>query len=234
MSIGKTVGWMGCGMVKVGAFLCLTMALGHGQTLFDNGTADANSPEGLYGDAGYQYTIAGDVFTPTLSGNADTVSFEGIYTLGIPSTDNFTLGLYSTSGGAPATLLSSSSLSNLSRVDTGIKIQGGAFELYSFTATLDTTFTLSSGSTYFLGVTNADSPTEKFALAIADVGNLTATDEYSYNTATSSFVGTPGLPLTFELSQSAVVATPEPSTWATLLAGLAGLAAYQFRRKSRA
>src|SRR6202020_1318693 len=74
------------------------------QVLYDNGSAALGADGyGYYADANNPYyNETGNVFTPTLSGTAHTITFGGIFYGGTPATtNNFTLNLYSVSAGAP-------------------------------------------------------------------------------------------------------------------------------------
>ena len=81
-------------------FLGLASNSAKAQVLYDNGSAVLGAGGyGYYADTGNPfYSEAGNVFAPSLSGTAGTISFAGIYYGGVlPATNNFVLTLYSTS-----------------------------------------------------------------------------------------------------------------------------------------
>src|SRR5260221_4054162 len=112
--------------------------------LFDNGPAALGADgKGDYADTGNFYSMAGDVFTASLSGTANYVVFAGLYYGGTtPTTDSFVLNLYSTSSGAPDTLISTSTLPSFSRTVLG---SGASETIYQFSGLLQTPFTIAAG-----------------------------------------------------------------------------------------
>jgi MYXO-CTERM domain-containing protein len=66
--------------------------------------------------------------------------------------DDFTLTLYSDGGGIPGGVIHSTSLSALSRTDTGIDLFGT--DEYIYNANLTTPVAVSGSTTYFLSITN--------------------------------------------------------------------------------
>jgi hypothetical protein len=205
---------------------------GRTQVLFDNGSAGASSPTLYFGDTGYEYTMAGNVFTPTASGAAGQINFAGAYAAsnavygqpGLDPSDSFVLSLYSVSNGAPDELLASSAVSGVQKVDTGFNILGAEkLEVYNFSGTIATPFTLATNQSYYLGFTDTTNPYGAFGVVMTDTTGPADVD-YSYYASTGTFQevtensasNTPPS-LAFELS-----ATPEPS--AGMLGCLAGLA----------
>jgi hypothetical protein len=210
----------------------LTIALGtvftaKAQLIFDNGTGAAITfDEAYFADANYTYTMAGNVFTPTASGIANHVIFDGTYA-NLPSTlptDNFTLSLYATSAGAPTgSPIATSTLSGLTRTPIGVIF--GSYPNLEFTGTLDNPFTLSTGTAYYLGFTDNDSPTDVFAVAASATGPSTA--EFSYG---GGFDGGSTDAIAFQLSSASLIAAPEPSSYAFALIILGALA-FEVRRR---
>ena len=189
----------------------------HAQILFSNGLAALGSGGyGYYADTGSPYySEAGDVFTPSLSGTAYTVNFAGIYYGGVtPTTDTFVLSLYSTSLGAPNTLISpvTSTLSGLSRVVLG---NGESQIVYQFSGNLNTPLALTAETAYYLGITDTTTSYQNFAVDVTAVPG--STSEYSLVAGTSSNFIPSEDSLAFEL------AVPEPSEWELIVLGCVGL-----------
>jgi len=202
-------------------FTCMPVGA---QVLFNNGLTVGSG--GVFDDPGATtFTEEGNIFTPTLSGTATTVVFNGAY-LDNPAvlpTDNFTLSLY-TGAGSPTGTPVTSTLSGLTRTAIGSNGEG---TVYQYSGTLTTPFTLVTSSSYYLGFTNNDSPTESFVLEeTASAGSATT----EYGKAGGNFTNYSPESLAFELSDTQ--ATPEPSTWALLLGGF-GLLAFVRSRTRR-
>jgi hypothetical protein len=212
-------------------FLAFASAPAPAQILFDNGSAALGSGGyGYYADAGNSsYTEAGDVFTPTLSGTANYVSFAGLYYGGsTPTTDSFVLSLYSTTAGAPGTLISSSLLPIYSRAVLG---SGESQTVYEFSGLLQTPLTLTTGTSYYFGITDTSDPYKNFAFVVSSsVPPGGSTSEYSRIAGTSTFVATGPDALSFQLES-----IPEPGEWGLLALGAGGLflAGRSARRSSR-
>ena len=194
------------------------------QVLFNNGSASSSSATIYFADTGYTFYEAGNIFTPSLSGTANTVDFFGAYYENNVPSDNFTLTLDATSAGAPGAQIATSTLTDLSRTAVGTV---AGVTLYSYSATLNTPLTLSSSSSYFLGFTDATSPYGWFGIATTTFPG-SATSEYSIES--SGPINATGISLAFELSDTQ--AAPEPSTYALLLGGL-GLLAFMRTRRAR-
>jgi len=202
------------------------------QILFDNGSAALGSGGyGYFADTGNsEFTEAGDVFTATLSGTANYVDFAGLYYGGnTPATDTFVLSLYSTSGGAPGTLITQSLLPSYSRTLLGM---GESKTVYEFSGMLQSSMSLTAGTSYYFGITDTSDPYQNFAVVVSGTvppGGSRA--EYSRNAGTSNtFTPTGPDALSFELES-----VPEPSEWGLLALGcgvlvLAGKYARRFSR----
>ncbi len=247
------------------AFSCTSA---RAQILFDNGAGDpgatAAGAEGLNADTTYSFGLyaAGDIFTPTASGTAQSISFAGFYLAtnsdGTPvaqPADSFTIYLYSVTpgtDGAPdspnapigqATLTDPLSLLIGTSDPTSISPN---IPIYQFTGNLTVTsgsFALSTGSEYYLGISDTTSPASQFAVDSVDGFVGPATEDWQLvnpgspaytedanpgQTATQTYPD--GDSLAFTLSADVV---PEPSTWALILCGL-GLLVFWRTRKSRA
>jgi hypothetical protein len=165
------------------------------------------------------YTMAGDVFTSTVSATATNIAFGGSYFDASPTTDNFTLSLYSVSANAPDALLATSVLTASRTIDPN----NGSF--YNYTASLNTPITLQAGTTYYLGLSNATVAYADWIVTLNEAPNYLT--EYSYDAQNDSFVSDPTAQTLFTLS------TPEPSSWAMLTVSL-GLLAFWRMRKPRA
>jgi hypothetical protein len=204
-------------------FLSFTSSSASAQILlFDNGSAFLAS--GGYGSGGYgyyadagnppyspanpTYSAAGDVFTPSVTGTANYVSFAGLYYGGLtPTTDSFVLSLYSTSSGSPNSLISTSMLPSFSRTLLG---SGISQTIYQFSGLLQTPLSLTAGTSYYFGITDATNPYRNFAVAVsAAVPPGGSTAEYSLEAGTSStFLATGPDALSFQLE-----AVPWPKGW---------------------
>jgi hypothetical protein len=196
-----------------------------GQTLYDNGSAVLGAGGyGYYADTGNpSYSEAGNVFAPSLSGTADTISFAGIYYGGVPpTTDNFVLTLYSTSSNAPDSVLSTSTLKGVSMAVLG---SGESETIYQITGNLNTPFSLSEGTPYYLGISDTTDPYENFSVAVsANPGGAT--------TVYSLLAGTPHTFVPSTDSLAFTISAPEPSAWSLMLIIMAALGLLLARRRS--
>jgi hypothetical protein len=195
------------------AFSCIRAPA---QILFNNGAADlTNTTETFNADEG---GLVGDIFTPNLGGTATTINFAGLYfnSNTLPTSNDFTLSLYSVSAGAPVTLISTSTLSGVSETLIGTGGLDLAYNIYEFSGTLNTPFSLNAGTEYYLGISDTTSPNEGFNLAYS-AGSATSLylGEVGYN----EFESVPGNAVSFALSGSEAADTPTMPPW-----GLAVLA----------
>jgi hypothetical protein len=207
--------------------------------LFDNGAAGTTSAT-IAADSNGEvpFSPEGNVFTPTVGGTVTEINFAGEYGFNDPLDDNFTLSLYSTISGAPttSTLLGTSTLTNFSRTDSGILL-GDGFNLYDYSGTLNSPFTLDAGTPYYLGIADttaipgypAPGGVGVFYLAESvSPGSANALYSLGNSEVGNHFFGPTDFPVAFELSGTAA---PEPSTWALLLGGLSGLAFWRLRTR---
>ena len=210
--------------------------------LFDNGVGQTPIAGGAFADTTYDFggTIAseaGNVFTPTASGTAHSVVFDGFYFNGgnapvAAPADIFTLSLYSTSAGAPSGSPTTTALSEVSMVNIGsYSGEGGEYPIYQYTASIDTPFSLSTETTYYLGFSDTDTPADQFTLVRNETGPATALYQIvSNNGSTPSFQTQPSaFPAAFEVSSNTAVAAPEPSSVALMLIGVL---AFEIRRRA--
>jgi len=209
-------------------FLAISCVPTSAEVLYTNGAPDlTNTGETFNADNNLIVRdMVGDVFTPTASGTANTVNFAGLYFSSntVPTSDTFTITLYSVSAGAPNTLLDTSTLSGETRTPVGAGGLDGDYTVYDFSGTLNTTFSLSTGTSYYLGIADATSPYEGFNVAYSDGS---ATSLYQGVVGVGNFESDPGHALSFSLN-----AVPEPTTAPLLLGGL-GLLAFWHRRTRR-
>ena len=205
------------------AFLSMTVSglilqsLSANTTLFDNGAADLSNPNETFGcDGG---SMVGNVFTASAGGSANIVNFAGLYYSSntLPTTDSFTLSLYSASGGTPSSLIGTSTLSGVSRSVIGTTLNEVNYlsqhlTVYQFGGTLDNPFTLTAGQSYYLGFTDYDSPSQGFDLAYSTGSATSLYQGMTGGNGNSASIGAQwsGKPLSF----SVVSAVPEPSTYA--------------------
>ena len=208
-------------------FICVPASA---QVLFDNGSAALGSGGyGYYADTGNpDYSEAGDVFTATMSGTANYVDFAGLYYGGTtPTTDTFVLSLYSTSGGAPGTLITQSLLPSFTRTLLG---SGESQLVYEFSGNLTSSMTLTAGTSYYFGITDTSNPYKNFAVVVSgSVPPGGSTAEYSKVAGTANtFVATGPDALSFELQS-----VPEPAAWELFAFGFAALVlGRRFTRRS--
>jgi hypothetical protein len=209
------------------ALLALASVSAPAQVLYDNGEPALMSSNGFGWQADTNDTLGqtevGDVFSPTQSGIATSISFGGVFAAGnhpgtFPSTSNtFTISLYAGTPDASATPIVNT-LTNFTVQNLGI---GSMRTVYEFTATLSTPLTLTVGSSYFLGITDTSDPYEDFAV----VQTNNAASSNGYYLSSGSFHAA-SLPLSFALS------APEPSQWTLMPCGaLVLLAAGRWARR---
>lgn len=226
------------------------------QVLFDNGSGDpgaAAGAQGLFADTTYSYGLyaAGDVFTPTANGTAQSISFAGFYDNGgTPTTqpaDSFTIYLYSVTPGtagspdAPNAEIGQATLTDMA--SSLIATSSDGFPIYQFTGNLTLTsgtFALSTASEYYLGISDTTSPASEFAVDSVDTFVGPATDDWQLvNPSSQAYIDDGGSAFTQSYTSDSLAFTmnanvvPEPSTWAMLLGGL-GLLAFWHRRKLNA
>lgn len=195
--------------------------------IYNAGAVSANDV--AYGaDAGGPvYTANGNTFIAPSDATATTIQFTGLdYNPGTFS-NSFAIRLYNATGGSPSTLLTTSTLSNVTDVIDPLNFpnaNNSPFQTYQ--GTLDTPFVLTSGASYFVDISNLTTPYGDWLLAVAGDSSVNSPGTFSYDSVTGSFVRTNGPPASFEL-----LAAPEPSTWAMLLGGLGLLALQRFRSR---
>ena len=204
------------------AFSCASASA---QVIFNNGavnlTNSTETPNADFNSTTGNTNMAGNVFMPTVGGTVSTINFAGLYFTSntVPTSDTFTLSLYAVSAGTPTTLIGTSTLSGVSRSLVGTGGFNGANSVYEFAGTLYTPFSLSAGTSYYVGISDRTFPFEEFNVA------------YSSGSATSLFGGKLGLgefesepsgALSFSLSGTVV--TPASDTPTIPPWGLAVLA----------
>jgi hypothetical protein len=227
-------------MKKPAALLLVTvLCLGAGISvvratdLFDNGTVQVSGVKaaGYVADQGSPNFIeAGNIFTPTQSGTADTISFAGFYLLDKTGTsgsnlitNDFTLDLRAVTGTSadyePGAVIGTSGLTGLMETNLGTSSDGYTIFGFSGTLTNPTPFGLTAGTEYYLGISDGTNDYQIFCVDDAVAPGITRLEK-SYDIATDppSFQGGDGA-IYFDLNQEDV---PEPSSFALL--GLGGLA----------
>jgi PEP-CTERM motif len=236
--------------VLILAFSCTSA---RAQLLFNNGSADLGTSslgaDGFFADTGNSAAYeSGDVFTPTASGTAQSISFAGFYFNGGTPTakpaDNFTISLYSVTPGtpdAPNAIIGQSTLLNVTSqaISTSVPVtfDPASFTIYQFSANLATPFTLSTSSEYFLGISDTTNPNAEFTLDLTDANSPPgpAANGWTLNADPEVPVGDPSESdgaVSFAFSLSAdTVSVPEPATWAMSLGGLGLLAFWRYRAR---
>jgi hypothetical protein len=140
---------------------------------------------------------------------------------------NITLSAYSSTLAGPGTLLFSENFGSANQTATGLLIGGpSGFTEYSYSASFAAV--LAPAGTYYLGITNATNPglfgvetTSNPPVGAVDYQKLTASDPFTPIVAN----------LAFNLTFTAAV--PEPSSWAMMILGFAGVGFMAYRRKSK-
>jgi PEP-CTERM motif-containing protein len=162
------------------------------------------------------------------SNTVNGVNFWGGCTGGTCGTAGITLFFYNSASGAPGTLIDSINVGQAHQTLTGNNITTPglpSFSEYSYSATF-TPQTFTAGVTYFLGITNSDQ-TPQFG--VENTNSIASTDYQSFS-GPGNFGSTPIGPNAFNLTFTASV--PEPSTWAMMILGFAGVGFMAYRRKS--
>ncbi|MCH8823961.1 MAG: PEP-CTERM sorting domain-containing protein [Planctomycetes bacterium] len=94
-----------------------------------------------------------DSFSLGSAATIGQIEFWGAYlpaNMAVP--DNFTINIFADDLGLPGNALLTTSLSNLTRTDTGVDFFG--FDEYMYTAELTTFFAADAGTTYWFSITN--------------------------------------------------------------------------------
>ncbi|MFD1612942.1 PEPxxWA-CTERM sorting domain-containing protein [Sphingomonas tabacisoli] len=204
------------------------------QTVYDQpGTQACNPSCWTSHYAGASGFRAYDNFTLGSTAQIGRVTWQGIYidqsqtiTPGVPNTINWTIGFFADSSNFPGTELYTITLPAASV--TATKIGSGSFgaspvDLYSFSATLPSTFTAVAGTTYWfspLSLAASFTPFFSWSPATATVDGLTAQTDTNGN-----HFNRPN-----DRAFSLVAGIPEPATWAMMVGGFA-LAGGAMRRR---
>jgi hypothetical protein len=197
--------------------------------IYDNG-APNDGASFYYADSGNSdgnQTVVGNIFTTGTGGIADSIEFAGNYKNGTPSSNSFTIDLYTadTSGAipAPGTLIDHAILTDVS--ESAVVANGNSTTEFTGTLsdpnTLDPEpFDLAPSTSYFIDFSDATSPFEDFGVNTSDGSDPL------YQTEEGSLAFIVDQSLSFDLFTS----IPEPSTDAMLLAGL-GVLVVALRRR---
>jgi hypothetical protein len=231
----------------VAALLTVACTSARAQVLFNNGSGDpgVNGAQGYFADTGNPQYAAGDVFTPILSGTANSVSFAGFYyNGGTPTTqpsDSFTIYLYSVTPGspdAPDALIGQATLSDetssVFATSNSTTPLPGNFPIYQFSGNLSVvsgSFALDTSSEYFLGISDTTNPSSEFAMDVTPGYVGPATNGWGLTTGTlpgDPSNSIPGVPFAFSVNANFI---PEPSTWALMLGGMALLAIWRVQTR---
>jgi hypothetical protein len=207
--------------------LSLTSTSASAQILYNNGVGTTGPGDYANSDPGTTYSEAGDVFTPTFGpigtvGTVNIVDFSGLYYNAAlpngtpPTSDSFVFSLYllATPSSAPSgTPTITDSFSSYSRVtangDIHTTSSGTQYTVYQFSGFLETPFTITSGTSYYFGISDQNDSDQNFAVDLSSsVPPGGSSLEYSLTTATSTFDGPVDAALAFQLES-----VPEPKGW---------------------
>jgi hypothetical protein len=216
-------------------FFALVTSLTRADMIFDNGSGNL----GTSGLVGYSadglnpsgFFAAGDVYTPTVSGTVQTITFAGFYSNsnsiatdpgGSPLLpfNNFSVYFATVNPDTtPPSLFGMSGRSFVLQVtSTILSNPSPSTYLYQFSGTLSIPFNVTAGTDYFLAIGDISSPSSGFNLDVtASPGP--ASDGWQLNN-TSPVEWDSSLPdVSFAFSLGGTV-VPEPSTWVMTLGGL--------------
>lgn len=182
-------------------------------------------------DSGYTYAgyhasdtriqaYGADDFSLAGANTLNGIQFRGLYaSSNTPVTDSFTITFYNSAGNVPGTALGSTTLSSLSRTDTGANAVGN-YDIYLYDAAFTTPIALSGGTTYWVSIANATPAGGDFWY-----WSYTGTDNDYADKVGNTQPWVPGTGQGFNFVLSAI---PEPSSLALLALG--GLLAGRRRR----
>lgn len=153
------------------------------------------------------------------------IEFWGMY---IPTNadDNFTIKIYADDLGLPGGVLLTTSLSNLSKTDTGLDLFG-KFDEYMYTADLTTFFDADAGTTYWLGITNDTGLAKLNGEWYWETGSGGNGGHAWSETAGANWALYPGHDLAL------VLKTPVPAPGAIALLGISGVVCGRSRRRKK-
>jgi hypothetical protein len=191
---------------------------------------DGGSPDGFGGLEATQYIEAENFALSTAANVNDAhVYIEG--DSGISAWEGVAnYYLFANNGGTPGTVLASGAGTGLTTTDTGIGAPTGG-DIYKLSFNFPS-FAATAGTEYFFGIHLATDYNDRDDIYWGDTSSTAS------NPSESSYLGTMdnwesfGETLAFQLTSSAAI--PEPSTWAMMLLGFAGLgyAGYRGRRSA--
>ena len=215
-------------MVFAGLLACAGSA--NAATLFsqpyDGGSnliASQNDTSGGQGNFATTY----DHFTLSVHSDVEDVEWTGGY-FNPPNQGQitaWTVNFYANNAGAPGGVLSSQYFTN-NGGETFLTVSGGGFPIYTYSETF-ASIDMAAG-TYFVSVEPDLGFPPQWGWATGTGG-----DGGAYQT----FFGTTspiGVSMAFDITGTTVLTVPEPSTWAMMMLGFAGLgfAGYRAARKS--
>jgi hypothetical protein len=180
----------------------------------------------------YAQSPALEAMSFTLGAGSNTIDDANWWGGCFPSTTcgsspSFTISIYSDSSGSPGTQLDSFVVGAANQTATGLLIGGpGGWDEYSYSASFPA-LTLTAGTQYWFVLTQTVSEpsgswgvetTSSTASTVYSMGLLEPLDTWHFQPQN----------LAFELTDS----VPEPSTWAMMLVGFAGLGFLAYRKRS--
>jgi hypothetical protein len=139
------------------------------------------------------------------------------------SSPNFDIGVFSSTGSAPDALIAFYNVGSANQTATANMINGvpPAFQEYVYNAYFPA-ISLTPGTTYFFGITGTTGPDATGFFGVENTSNA-PTGALAYQ----SF----GLTLTPIGPEALKLTVPEPSTWAMMLLGFAGLGYLAYRKR---
>jgi len=196
--------------------------------VYNGGSPDLGGT--YYADSAYTASVYISFVLPAgVTSISDAEWWGGCYNLytsgSCGSSPSFTISVLSSTGGAPGTVIATYAVGGADQTATGSSIVGPpAYAEYVYNAYFPVT-SLTPGTTYFFEITGTTGTNEN-----GEFGVETTSTAPAGVVAYQSFGGPPGL-INAELALQ-LTSVPEPSTWAMMLLGFAGLGFLAYRKRA--